>query len=227
MFFYLFDESTPRRRKGIACTTKNNKKKKKTIAALKQRIQKLEAAEKELIESRRALQQSERRFREILEDVSEISIQGYDEDRRVTFWNTASEALYGFSEGEALGQKLEDLIIPDVMRQNVIDLHQRWMTNNEKIPAEELVLRSKNGCDVPVYSCHTMINTIHGKEMFCIDVDLSRIKKIEQELQHSLHMLDLLNTHTSALVSIFDAHGRFLFASQSWHSSGLPPRKSC
>ena len=58
-----------------------------TIAALNQRIVELEQAEKALIESRRALEQSEKRFREILEDVTEISIQGYDENRCVTFWN--------------------------------------------------------------------------------------------------------------------------------------------
>ncbi len=128
-----------------------------------------------------ALEESERRFRHIIEDVSEISIQGYDEERKVTFWNRASELIYGYTEEEALGKKLEDLIIPPPMRQTVKTLHRRWITHGEKIPAGELTLMDKAGNEVNVFSSHVMNDTQTGKEMFCIDIDLSPIKKAERE----------------------------------------------
>jgi PAS domain S-box-containing protein len=128
-----------------------------------------------------ALRNGEKRFRELIEDVSEISIQGYDEERRVIFWNPASEKIYGYTEQEALGRKLEDLIIPDAMRNDVIMFHQRWVAYGEKIPAGTLCLKNKEGKDVHVFSSHLMQETHRGKEMFCIDVDMTPVRKMEKE----------------------------------------------
>jgi len=129
------------------------------------------------------LRTSEERFRFILNDITNIAIQGYDAERNVIFWNEASERLYGFSEAEAMGRKLEDLIIPDYMRAGVIAAVQQWVNGAQRIPSEELVLVHKNGTDVPVYSSHVMYTSPSGKkEMFCIDLELGPIRKIQQEL---------------------------------------------
>ncbi|CCK80539.1 PAS domain-containing hybrid sensor histidine kinase/response regulator [Desulfobacula toluolica] len=133
------------------------------------------------IEVNNALKNSERRFRKIIEEVSEISIQGYDEKRRVTFWNRFSEKLYGYTKEEALGKKLEDLVIPPAMKNEVKRLHGLWIEKDEKIPAGELVLVDKFGNDVPVFSSHVMNSTQAGKEMFCIDIDLTAVKQSEAE----------------------------------------------
>ncbi len=133
---------------------------------------------------------SEKRFREIIENISEIAIQGYDEKRKVTFWNLASEKLYGYSEKEALGEKLEDLIIPEKMRRDVIDLHRRWVDFGEQIPPGKLDLIGKDGSIVPVYSSHLMLESPSGKEMFCVDVDLLPLTNAENErrqLETQLH----------------------------------------
>ena len=128
-----------------------------------------------------ALLESEKRFREILEDVSYIAVQGYDEQRRVTFWNPASENLYGYRKEEALGRKIEDLIVPPQMKDEVIKRHGRWLEYGEKIPASEMSLMDKNGDRVPVFSSHVLHDTVNGREMFCIDVDLRAFKKAEKE----------------------------------------------
>ncbi|MCP4119339.1 MAG: PAS domain-containing protein [Desulfobacteraceae bacterium] len=127
------------------------------------------------------LEASEKRFREIIEDVSQIAIQGYDEERSVIFWNKASEKIYGYTGQEALGSKIEDLIIPAGMKEEVIRLHRRWVDHGKKIPPGPLTLRDKNGDEVHTYSSHVMHETPHGKEMFCIDVDLNPIRQAEQE----------------------------------------------
>ncbi len=79
--------------------------------------------------------EDESRFRDLIAKVSGIAIQGYDEQRRVIFWNKASEELYGYSEKDASGQKLEDLIIPDHMREEVLRLHERWVREGTEVPA--------------------------------------------------------------------------------------------
>jgi len=163
-----------------------------------------------------ALRESEKRFRKILEDVSNIAVQGYDEERRVTFWNKASEKLYGYSEEEALGNKLEDLIIPQNMRVQVQEFIQRWIEFGEKIPAGEFILVGKNGKDVPVFSSHAMIETANGKEMFCIDVNLASIKRAEERIAASLKEKEVLlreihhrvKNNMQVIVSLLRMHAR-------------------
>lgn len=140
-----------------------------------------------------ALDESESRFRNVMEQVPNISVQGYDEDRHVVFWNRASERVYGYSPEEALGHRLEDLIIPDSMREAVIDAHHRWLESGEAIPAGELELKRKNGDLVPVFSSHVMTRNAYGiAEMYCLDVDMGDIKRTEaawRESERRFHMM--------------------------------------
>ncbi len=129
------------------------------------------------------IQESERRFRSLLDNVDMVAVQGYDEQRRVIYWNKASENLYGYARDEALGQRLEDLIIPEHMREQVIQDISAWNENDVPIPAGELDLRHKDGSTVHVYSSHVMQDTSSGgREMYCVDVDLAEIKKAHAEL---------------------------------------------
>lgn len=127
------------------------------------------------------LETSEQRFREIIEDVSAISIQGYDEKRKVTFWNQASESLYGYTKDEALGAQLDDLIIPEAMQERLKELHLKWLEDGIKMPSGELLLADKHGSDIPVFSSHVMQETQSGKEIFNLDIDLTPIRAAEEE----------------------------------------------
>ncbi len=129
-----------------------------------------------------ALRESEQRFRALVEDVPSVPVQGYDANRTVVFWNSASERLYGYSRSEAFGKQLEDLIIPPYMRAGVVAAIDNWWKNGERIPAGELGLMRKDGSIVPVFSTHVMLeNSRGGKEMYCVDLDLTDLKKAEAE----------------------------------------------
>jgi len=131
-----------------------------------------------------ALSESEKRFRSIFEQVPSISVQGYDEERKVIFWNEASEHLYGFRREQALGQRLEDLIIPEPMREAVVHLVSEWVAGGEPIPAAELTLKNADGGPVEVFSSHVMLRDKHGEpEMYCIDVDISERKRMEDQVR--------------------------------------------
>ncbi len=133
-----------------------------------------------------SLKISEYRFSSLLESVDAISVQGYDTERKVIFWNKASEAIYGFTEQEALGKQLEDLIIPSNMRTDLIKAHNDWLKSGIAIPSGELALLRKDGKFVDVFSSHVLQTNVDGKqEMFCIDVDLSERKHIEDKLRQS------------------------------------------
>lgn len=149
-----------------------------------------------------ALIESEKRFRTILEDVQMVAVQGYDKERRVTYWNKASEILYGFSREEAMGHKLEDLIIPEFIRDDVITLVDNWIHEGIPIPAGHLELRRKDGSLVPVYSAHAMFETTAGiKEMFCIDVDHSEIRATHARLAQARDAAEAANRAKSEFLA--------------------------
>lgn len=131
---------------------------------------------------------NEKRFRNIFDSIENISVQGYNRTHEVIYWNKASEVLYGYTKEEALGRKLEDLIIPAHLRHMVHQDIENWHSENKAIPAGELALRDKKGETVFVYSNHVMIKTHNEKEMFCIDIDIGgqrrALAKAEEELTH-------------------------------------------
>ncbi|MDQ8022151.1 MAG: EAL domain-containing protein [Moraxellaceae bacterium] len=135
------------------------------------------------------LEESERRFRAIFEQIPNIAVQGYNRHREVIYWNPASESLYGYRHEEALGRKLEDLIIPEPMREAVVGFITGWANGGPAIPAAELDLQRKDGSVAPVFSSHVMIrNTRNELEMYCLDVDLSELR----HTQRQLHLTDTM-----------------------------------
>ncbi|MBD2176330.1 PAS domain S-box protein [Pseudanabaena sp. FACHB-1998] len=140
------------------------------------------------------LEKSEQRFRNLFESTPKISVQGYNRLRQVIYWNEASEHLYGYTKAEAIGQQLEDLIIPPEMRQGVIDAVQNWLVNGQPIPADELNLMRKDGSRIAVYSSHIMLTNTEGEqELYCVDIDLSDQKQTEENLRQAV-------TTTQALI---------------------------
>lgn len=154
------------------------------------------ATERDISERKKAemaLSQSEGRFRHLFSDVANIAVQGYGPDGTVRFWNRASTELYGYTEEEAVGNNLLDLIIPPEMRGAVREAVDYMFTSGEKVPADELLLMRKDGTLVPVYSNHTVLEvTGAGKELYCIDIDLTKRKKAEGRVEHLNRVLRTL-----------------------------------
>lgn len=142
---------------------------------------------------------NESKFLELISKIPNIAVQGYNKNREVIYWNKASEKMYGFTKQEALGEKLEDLIIPGYMKDDVIQFHENWCEKGIPIPAAELLLLRKDGTSIFVYSSHIMLGeNSEFPEMFCLDIDISEqktqeleLKSTHQELIKSLQILDI------------------------------------
>lgn len=138
-----------------------------------------------------ALRTSEKRFRFLVHDLPKIAVQGYDKDRKVVLWNKGSELIYGYTEEEALGRQLEDLIIPPDMREFVINAINSWLDLGITIPDSELTLMDKNGDPAYVFSSHTLSYDFCGEaEIYCIDVDLKALKEAQENqliMENKLH----------------------------------------
>lgn len=99
------------------------------------------------------------------------AIQGYSEDRAVVYWNEASAGLYGYAAEEALGRKIEDLIIPAAARDIVIAEIQRWVDGGPPPTAGLLDLVDKSGHTVRVFSNHLSVRDPSGnRTLYCLDI---------------------------------------------------------
>lgn len=139
-----------------------------------------------------ALRQSEQRFRTLFE-ATPNPIQGYNRHREVIFWNQASEALYGYSREEALGQPVEALIIPPEQHDLLIPVTDAWIAGEgDPLPNGELELQHKDGFRLTVHSSHVMLTNLEGEaEMYCIDIDLRELKQAQVMLQQANTQLEL------------------------------------
>ena len=131
-----------------------------------------------------SLKDSESRFRNVMEHIPGVAVQGYAMDGTVTFWNAAAEQLYGYSRAEALGGNLLALIIPPDMRDGLAAAMQHMAQTGEPIPAGEILLQTKSGGKVPVFSSHALLKPPgQPPELFCLDIDLSDTKRAQEQVR--------------------------------------------
>jgi diguanylate cyclase (GGDEF)-like protein/PAS domain S-box-containing protein len=154
-----------------------------------------------------ALQVSEQRFRKLLQEIPSVAVQGYGPDGTTHYWNEASEWLYGFSELEAVGRNILDLIIPPPMHQAVREAMAEMFETGQPIPASELSLKRKDGSKVDVFSSHAYVQVQGGvPEMFCVDIDLTARKQAEEKLQLAASVF----THAREGIMITSADGTIM-----------------
>ncbi len=162
---------------------------------LRKANERLEQANRDLkqeIEERKqveeALRESEEHFRTLFEEVP-TPILGYGPDGTIHYWNSASENSYGYKKEEAIGKDFVELVIPPEMRDVVRDAIKSSAGTGEMPPSEELLLMRKDCSRVPVFSSHAVLER-SGKapELFCLDVDLTEHKRLQNQLQKAVKM---------------------------------------
>lgn len=129
------------------------------------------------------IRESEHRFRSLFEGLGMIAVQGHDENRNIIFWNKSSELLFGYSAEEAMGKKIEEVVLAPKNRSQFIKSMDAWVAGGKPIPAGEFELMDREGNKVHVYYSHIMQKNRSGRiEVYSINVDLSAIKEANIEL---------------------------------------------
>jgi PAS domain S-box-containing protein len=161
----------------------------------------------ELLRLQSSLQESEARFRNLLEYIPGVAVQGYGTDATVRYWNKASEELYGYLASEAVGKNLGDLILPQELRGRFhkgLRIGAQAVHSGEFMPSGEQCHLTRNGTLVPVHSIHTVV-CLEGSEptMFCIAVDLRERKQVEEVLKkYRDHLEKLVQERTAELTVV-------------------------
>lgn len=100
----------------------------------------------EVMRFQKALRDSEARMRAHREmmPLGEIEV---DRGRRICSWNPAAERIFGFSEAEALGSDLLDLIVPESARAEVLGVI-RALTAGTQVDSHVNANRRKDGREI-------------------------------------------------------------------------------
>lgn len=174
-----------------------------------------------------ALAKSERRFRSIFEQVPSVAVQGYDRARRVIFWNRASERLYGYTRAEALGQRREELLVPDSQREAAVDEFEQWVEAGNVAPATEKVLLCADGLPVEVLTSYVVLHDRSAQpEVYCFDIDVSERKQSARDLQRERQLfLSVIDSLPGIFYMYSYPEGRLVLRNQRYETLlGYEPR---
>ena len=165
----------------------------------------------------RHLLASELRFRSIFEGVGNIAVQGYDQQRRVIYWNSASETFYGFTRSEALGQRIEALVIQPEDRDVFVTAFATCIERGQAPSPGEYLARRKDGSSIAIYSTQVLISNLQGEpEVYCIDVDLSAIQRLEREFEEYSERFRALAESSDLGMVVTDENARFVWCNQRY-----------
>ncbi|HMK47434.1 MAG TPA: PAS domain S-box protein, partial [Methanocella sp.] len=131
------------------------------------------------------------RFEAIFENTPLVAIQGYDPDGVIRHWNTASTHLYGYARNEILGRRMQDVLFTG----NEVGKFERIVRGITEsgcaAPAMNWEIKTKDGSFKWVHS--TMFPIIEDDkivEIFCMDVDITRMKAVEEDLRRARDNLE-------------------------------------
>ncbi|MCD4745139.1 MAG: PAS domain S-box protein [Bacteroidales bacterium] len=163
-------------------------------------------------ETENALKESEIRFRNLLENLPNVAVQGHRPDGTIFYWNKANELIYGYTAEEAIGENLLDLIIPPEMKEDVRKTIRHSIKTKKIIPASELELLRKDRTRVPVFSGNALI--MHPEkeiEMYSIDVDLTELKKAKKALYESEKKFEKMIESSLDAIMVIDNNGNITY----------------
>ncbi len=138
------------------------------------------------IRAAQAVRDGMERFESVINNTPAVAIQGFDREGVIRHWNRASQRIYGFSEQDALGKHIQDLMFTPETR-GAFDkiLEEIWQSGKPTQPREWQVTNDK-GEERWVYSTvFPIFEQGEISEAFCMDVDITDRQIAEEELRNS------------------------------------------
>ena len=153
------------------------------IAQLPHTIRRVLAA----AQTRRRLAQRDAKLHAVMASVQDAIILS-DQDGRVSYWNDAAERIFGYSEQEALGRPMEELIIPKRLQAG----HKKgWSRFAQMGPGRlqgqvlEMPARRKEGTEIPVELTVGAFQTDGQWQAVAVVRDMSKRKELEEWLREA------------------------------------------
>ncbi len=188
---------------------------KPTYEQLEQRVAELDQELFELRNLERALVESERKYRELVQNANSIILR-FDTQGNITFFNEFAERFFSFSEEEILGKNCVGTIVPetDSAGQDLAVMIRQLIRHPENYISNENENIRKNGERVWVLWTNRAIRNSMGEivEILAVGNDVSARKRAEQELDRLATVVE----QVSEGIFITDRRGDIIYVNPAF-----------
>jgi PAS domain S-box-containing protein len=128
----------------------------------------------------------------LFENSLPIPIQAFDLDGTVIHWNGASAQLYGYSAKEAVGRRLQDLILSRESAAIFEECLRQVVLTGRPTPNRQWEIKCRSGEERWAYSTiFPIFENGQVAEVFCMDLDITERIAAEKELRKAREELEL------------------------------------
>ena len=161
---------------------------------------------KRLLDSKLILQESEERFRSLINNSSDL-IRILDKDGRIIFDSPSSKRILGYLEGYFIGKNPLDFVHPDDLERVKMNLCEVYEKRNPEIPTEFRIRRA-DGEYIPVESVFQNLIGVPGIDGVVVTTHpVIERKRTENMLQFQANIL----TNVRDCVIVYDVQGRIIY----------------
>ncbi len=153
--------------------------------------------------AREALRRSEARLHNMAASAQDAIVE-MDAQGHVSFWNRAAERLFGFSEGEVLGQDLHRLVAPPRFHAAFAAGFQGFLASGQGRllgKTTELVGLRKDGSEFPIEISIAATHDARDRRVIGIIRDIRERKEAEQRLKLGASVI----SHAAQGITVTDA----------------------
>ncbi|MBE3116299.1 PAS domain S-box protein, partial [Candidatus Bathyarchaeota archaeon] len=174
----------------------------------------VDITEKKLLQQK--LLANEAKFRAINESAND-AIFMFDEEDRITYWNPAAERIFGYTEKEVVGEKVNETIVPFRFRRDHLKLTEELgKVENKKNAGEiqEFLAFRKDGTEFSMELSMAPLQ-LEGKQyIVAIARDITDRKRTEELLKDSVAKYRDFAESLPEIVFEIDAKGTLVFVNQ-------------
>lgn len=160
----------------------------------------------------KALRQSEKRHRELVDNLSEVVVE-IDLEGNIFYVSRRSEGIFGFAPEEICGRNLADFVHPDFLT-GALDALSRIPSGGQHFDFEFKTLH-KDGHYVYASVSGRVVQEEKDTKIVGILKDVTERKKAEEALKESEEKYRSLVDNTGAGVAITDIEGRFTLVNKA------------
>ncbi len=164
-----------------------------------------------------ALKQAQERWRSVVEGASTAMLVA-DADGKITLVNARTEAVFGYTRAELLGQPVE-MLVPETFRAQHPAQRQHYMANHAVRTmgaGRELFGRRKDGSTVPLEVGLNLIRTPEGQFVLASVIDITERLAAEANLRESEKRMTMVAEAAHLGMWVWDAPETYIWTSAKW-----------